>query len=647
MPDLIPSARPAFPPLAVYGDPQFRAEAGAAFDWLTSTIERVRLDHLDTARASLIQAGQLEQAIADHLGLTRSGFHALLLRRTQALTEAAAQTLLVVAFGPKPAFIRSLARLRRVLNQTRSAFNALPEPLGPALSGSSSAELTLKVPEGYEFYALFPEQYWAAARSWVAEHRGEAGPRAVVVGIRGIGTSLSAVVAVTLRAAGWRASRWTVRPTGHPFAREVTLPERRLARDAWALIIDEGPGISGSSMAATAQRLSLAGFHPSRISFLPGHPNGPGPAAAEGVQRWWSEVRQYVTSRDQLTWPESVSRGSVGSARPRLDLVHRLLRRVEELRFEHERIEEICEAGAGRWRAFAYSDEKEWPPVSIRFERPKYLCTRPDGTRVLWKFAGLGALVEAGFTSTELAIAHSTRLAEAGWVPKPLGFRDGFLAWPWIEGVRLKPGDADRAVIRHLGRYLVEAARSPLSPETTRASSDRLVRMVRHNVAVLFGEDEANRAAALAENIDRQHSVPSFGDGRLAPHEWVRMRSGQLIKTDHIGHSIDHTLVGGQSVLWDVAGVLVEWQLSPPERAQFIQSIQERAADLRWTELDWTPLRFYELAYATFRLSQTLLCQQFEPDESPEFHRLARAAAQYRDWMSGVRSGHHSVLPGR
>ena len=83
--------------------------------------------------------------------------------------------------------------------------------------------LTIKVPEGFSLYALYPEQYLVAAGQWLAEHQHQRAQGAVVVGIRSIGTTLAALVSIVLRAAGWGVYSLTVRPTGHPYDRQVDL----------------------------------------------------------------------------------------------------------------------------------------------------------------------------------------------------------------------------------------------------------------------------------------------------------------------------------------------------------------------------------------------------------------------------------------
>ena len=81
------------------------------------------------------------------------------------------------------------------------------------------------MPEGYAYYALYPETYVAAAEQFI---RGRRPGTAVCVGLRSIGTSLSAAVAAGLEAAGWRVLALTLRPRGHPFQRRPILDSRAL-----------------------------------------------------------------------------------------------------------------------------------------------------------------------------------------------------------------------------------------------------------------------------------------------------------------------------------------------------------------------------------------------------------------------------------
>ncbi len=128
--------------------------------------------------------------------------------------------------------------------------------------------MRLRVPEGYAYYALYPETYVAASRLFL---NGRERGTAVCVGIRSIGTSLSAVVGATLELEGWEVHPLTLRPRGDPFRRRPVLT-RELAHwlerqeQAYFLVIDEGPGLSGSSLCGVADVISELGVPDARIA---------------------------------------------------------------------------------------------------------------------------------------------------------------------------------------------------------------------------------------------------------------------------------------------------------------------------------------------------------------------------------------------
>ncbi len=82
------------------------------------------------------------------------------------------------------------------------------------------------------------------------------------------------------------------------------------------LVVDEGPGISGSSMAATAAAWSRRGWLQSGIAFLPGHGNEPGGAGAPEVQRWWQMAPRYVAEqRSAHVWWAGAAASACRSSR--------------------------------------------------------------------------------------------------------------------------------------------------------------------------------------------------------------------------------------------------------------------------------------------------------------------------------------------
>ena len=114
----------------------------------------------DAAQDALIEWGEVESAVADTLCPERDGLHPRTEAFRRMMTEAA--RLYWSGKGRLPQFDAS----------------DLPRTL------------EVSVPEGYAFYALHPRSYGEAALRFWEELR----PRSVVViGIRSIGTSLSAV----------------------------------------------------------------------------------------------------------------------------------------------------------------------------------------------------------------------------------------------------------------------------------------------------------------------------------------------------------------------------------------------------------------------------------------------------------------------
>ena len=150
--------------------------------------------------------------------------------------------------------------------------------------------VTIRRPEGYAFYALYPEAYHAAAR------RSGLGPQTRVIGIRSIGTGLAAMVAAALGA----AAPITLRPVGHPYGRRPEIAPalaERVLGDTHAdfAIVDEGPGLSGSSFGGVADWLVDHGVPEERLHFFPGHGGPLGPQArAEHRQRWDRRPRHVI-----------------------------------------------------------------------------------------------------------------------------------------------------------------------------------------------------------------------------------------------------------------------------------------------------------------------------------------------------------------
>lgn len=260
---------------------------------------------------------------------------------------------------------RELARMldRSILRVARGL--ALDEYLLACLP----RQLPISKPEGFAYYGLHPDTYRDAARRFYAAQRPVS---ALVVGVRSIGTTLSAVVCDELLRRGVLVHRTTVRPFGHPFDRQVRF-DRELPDAEWTLVVDEGPGISGSSFLAVVDALQGR-----QVALLPSRNPGPNELRNDRARQLWPGWKKYFGDT-----PENISGENVSG---------------------------------GLWR------NHDQIPVHPWWERKKIR----EGDR-LWKFEGLGRY---GVEAHRLA----SNLAEAGFTPQPLAIQDGMLATRWCNG---------------------------------------------------------------------------------------------------------------------------------------------------------------------------------------------------------------------
>jgi hypothetical protein len=396
-------------------------------------------------------------------------------------------------------------------------------------------------PEGYAHYAVYPQAYAAAAR------RGDWPTPPLVIGLRSIGASLAAVVAVATRAAGVL----TLRPVGPPFRREIrasrTLRARLAAHEGPFAIVDEGPGLSGSSFAAVAQLLESLGISSERMVFMPSHGGEPGGEACQAVvRRWRRSVRLVASSEDILSFNE------VG-------------RLFADLIGTPGCIRDIS---GGKWRADLLPGRR--PPAWPAQERLKLRLGTGEGEFVA-RFAGLGRLGAEKFARARMMFA-------AGFVPEPLALRRGLLLERWVEG-RPVAGEPSDALITHLARYI--GLRGRCFPAQPGLGADRaaLVEMAMVNSEALGGASLRTRVAGELDALDREAVPPRpiYTDGRLHPWEWLWSAEGRLVKTDAVDHACGHDLIGAQDVAWDVAGAVTEFKLSGAQTRRLREQVQHES----------------------------------------------------------------------
>lgn len=423
----------------------------------------------DNWRDALIRFGEVEAALADQLCPEHDEPHPLL------------------------ACLRSIAI--RLAAGNLEALQHLP-PLPP--------EISVSVPEGYAYYGVYPEDYAQAALRFFREVRPQ---KIVAIGIRSIGTSLSAVVAATLQRRGSVVESLTVRPRGHPFDRHLSLRGFDFDRRAHFLVIDEGPGLSGSSFACVAGFLSDIGVPDERIILFPSWETDGCHFVSAAARRQWSRHRKYTEARPPLPGFRNLS--------------------------------------AGRWRQFSPTA----PAVQPQHERRKYL----RGTQFL-KFEGLADYGRAKF-------ARARALAEGGFIPRPFFLDDGYLASEWVPGRPLT--GAETGLAEWIRRYLQFLAKRFASDQAV--PYDRNFEMIHVNIREGLG----GRWAARAERLTRLRTeLCDRGtveiDGRMLPHEFLRTANG-FVKADTLDHHDDHFFPGCQDVAWDVAAAVLEFGLTELE----------------------------------------------------------------------------------
>ena len=493
----------------------------------------------DALLDALLRAGELECALTDAVSTSAPAF--------AELADALADQLC----GPRAPSLGS----RGVLDPITNA--ALP------------VTVRVSAPEGFAYYALRPLRYAKATERLQLARRD-----AFVIGLRTIGTTLSAVVAAASRRCGCRVERITVRPCGHPFDRrtEFIPAQTRQIRDAIArsavfLIVDEGPGLSGSSLLSVADALEQLGAAPGAITILCAHQPNPEALCAPRAAERWSRLR-VIAAQLKVEIPNDAA----------------------------------ADWSGGQWRSHLYSGSAPWPAVWPQVERLKFLSQ--DGAR-LYKFEGMGPYGTAPMERAHIAAA-------AGWSPRVEDCHDGFAAYQRIAGRPLGHFDVDASILDHLARYCDFRRREMACPQ---AALESLREMLRVNILEEFGDERESLVADIVH--------PVIADSRLMPHEWLRDASGRIWKTDLASHGDDHFYPGPTDIAWDLAGAIVEWQMNDDAARVFLSRYAQLSGD------DASPrLPFFLRAYTAFRLG---LCRMAAQNCADDRERLTRAAIYYRE----------------
>ena len=222
------------------------------------------------------------------------------------------------------------------------------------------------LPEGFAFYAVYPEAYIEAARSL----RLSAPPR--VIGIRSIGTTLGAVVAAALGA-----------PSPGDACGRTTIPLPAASRSLQ----------SSSASCSPVKRITSS-------------------LTRDRASREAHSARSRTGSKDAgFRWSGSLSAEPLRARRVRSRAKHAGLRWNDAQRTPetsatgcrdcsilglvgYSRRSQLVGISAGEWRRHIDWRESDWPPAMPAWERRKFLAHAPGGEKLLLKFAGLGSIGE-------------------------------------------------------------------------------------------------------------------------------------------------------------------------------------------------------------------------------------------------------------
>lgn len=309
---------------------------------------------------------------------------------------------------------QTVTAARQYLGASAGASVARP-PLPPL--PEASQQLRIGNPEGLRYYGLWPAGWAQAARQWQAQTQ----EPVWILGLRTMGSLLGAMAMAGLSPVAAAAHRFsTLRPRGHPADRRIRANRQLQVRiGQWPgrfLIVDEGPGLSGSSFGGVMRWLRELGVTPARITLLAS----------------WRPAAEQLSSPDvRANWDG----WQVITAAPLPALAGR-------------------EIGGGAWRRTF----RRWAPVWGEHERRKILLV---GGETIARFAGFGPYGAA-------VRERADTLGRAGWGPEVMeGLGEGWIGYRRLRAVA---GELDRSWAESAGRYLAWLAancRLGYGPPTT------------------------------------------------------------------------------------------------------------------------------------------------------------------------------------
>jgi hypothetical protein len=440
-------------------------------------------------------------------------------------------------------------------------------------------KLRIRHPEGFAYYALHPGDF-ADVVSNIKGH-----DVAAIVGIRSVGTTLSAVTAAQLNSRGVRASRITVRPVGHPYDRKTSLNELQRAwlrkqdqNRASFLVVDEGPGLSGSSFLSVAECLLQEGIAADRITMIGTRAIDPEQlCAADANSRWKQFGWRNVKSRISQRFGDSIS------------------------------------LSGGTWRNLLLPSDIEQPACWPEMDGIKYWSQ--DRGR-LFKFEGFGEMGQRIRSRAE-------NIHQGGFGPKMQYAGDGMSCYEFVEGTPLSPCHLSTQVLNGIADYCAFRASDFKSDQP---ADEKIEEMVQFNFSQQSGREISFASVSL------RIASPIVPDGRMQPYKWIASSDGKLIKVDGSRHGEDHFFPGPTDIAWDLAGAVTEWDMDDEAEKYLLTRFRGRSGINRDGVLP-----AFVLAYSTFRAAYSKMALM-GTNVNSEKPALQRAHLFYRRKMEAAAS---------
>jgi len=452
----------------------------------------------------------------------------------------------------------------------------VPSPITAKLNSLTSFRLPVKllnrrcrIPAAFRSQDLTPSDVFRLTSKFVAAFP-DRERHILVVGLRTAGSYLAPLLRAYLKSNRYENVEFvTLRPKKGLASWEKSRLSRSAAKKGLAVIIDEPIG-TGGTLAKAVGILRQAGIPPkSVVALFPIHPTG----------------RDWNGSSESLV----LSYISLLSLEPEEWHKHGLLesqaieQRLQEYFFDrgYTKVQLVNSATADQFnRGFENSSDDGF---HTRLKRVYEVELRTDSGRYETRFI-LAKSVGWGWYSY-----HAFLLARdlAPFVPPMLGLRDGILYEEWVHV------DATSGIAEPARNQLVEMAASYVAARVRHAGlpedpSPALNRENRHIgferlTSVLckaygWGITRALRRARIRHELSRPSPRPTLIDGRMRTCEWVR-DAVSWRKVDFEQHGMGKHQLSVTDPAYDLADVILHWQLSREEEDKLLARYREETGD--------------------------------------------------------------------